>query len=154
MKLFWPWAVLLLAAGCVSPTAPTLRAQLESARARWATSGGASYTFELTRNCECLLAAQPVSVTVVSGQVVVAEYAGSKQPVEAELLANVLTVPDLFDMIAGALDRGAASLSASYDPLYGYPTSITVDYSATAVDDEISLTARDLRLEPALLQRP
>jgi hypothetical protein len=144
-------AVLLLAVvGCASPTAPSDRAQLEQARARWAAQGGDSYSFELQRDCFCLLAGRRISITVENGAVTTAEDANSKDTIAQTFLVYLLTVPDLFDLISSALDSGVAALSVSYDRLYGYPTHIAIDYSATVADDELALTASNLVLHPAL----
>ena len=147
-------SLALTLAACDAPTGPSDREQLVQARARWAEHGSDSYSFELNRGCFCVLAGRRVEVTVDGGAVVGAEYLDSKEPVEAALLAYVPTVPDLFDLIEEAFDRQAVSFVASYDPTYGYPTSIAIDYSATTADDEIRFTARDLALHTALSGRP
>jgi len=134
----------LLLAACSAPTAPSDRDALLQARARWEALGSDSYTFELVRGCFCVVAGR-VTVSVQHGVVVGAEYLDSRSAVEPVLLTYLPTVPDLFDLIADALDRGAASLLVSYDSSYGFPTRIEVDYSATAADDELSFTASDLR---------
>ena len=139
---------------CQSLTGPGDREQLSQARARWREKGSGDYSFEINRGCFCVLAGRRVAVTVQGGAVVSAEYLDSNQPVEATLLAYVPTVPDLFDLIDDAINRNAVSFVASYDPTYGYPTSIEIDYSATTADDEISFTARDLTLITALSGRP
>jgi hypothetical protein len=146
--------LLLALVACASPTAPSDRAQLEQARARWAAKGGASYGFELERGCFCLLAGRRISITVENGVVTAAEYVDSKDAVVQALLVYMYTVPDLFDVISNALDGSPASLSVSYDPIYGYPTHIAIDYSATIADDEIALTASGLTLHTALERRP
>ena len=88
-----------------------------------------------------------MAVSVSNGSVVYAEYVDSRSAVEQALLTYVLTVPDLFDLIQDALDRKAAYLGVSYDPIYGYPTRIEVDYSANVVDDEVVMSARDLTFQ-------
>lgn len=145
---------LLALAGCEAPTAPTDREQLDQARALWASQGGPSYSFEVSRACECLLAGRRVLVTVEGGIVSAATYLDSKEPVETAFLSYFRTVPDLFDLIEDALDRKAASLEVSYDASYGYPTQIDIDYSATIADDELRLTAQDLALRTAFSRRP
>ena len=134
----------LAAAGCEAPTAPGDRGLLADARARWQAQGSDSYTFELNRGCFCVLGGRQVQVTVKAGAVTWAEYRDSGLAVEQTLLTYLPTVPDLFDLIQDALDRKAASFWVEYDPTYGYPTLIQIDYSATAADDEISYSVRGL----------
>jgi len=147
-------ALVLTLAACESPTGPSDREQLLQARARWDANGSDSYSFEINRGCFCVLGGRLVEVTVQDGAVVAAQYLDSKGPVDATLLGYVPTVPDLFDLIQDAIDRQAVSFVASYDPVYGYPTSIEIDYSATTADDELRYTARALILHTALSGRP
>ena len=147
-------ALVLSLAACESPTGPSDREQLQEARARWDANGNDSYSFEINRGCFCVLGGRLVEVTVKDGAVVAAQYLDSGGPVDASLLGYVPTVPDLFDLIQDAIDRQAVSFVASYDPVYGYPTSIEIDYSATTADDELRYTARALILHTALSGRP
>ena len=139
--------LLLAAAACEAPTAPTEGDNLAAARARWTAQSGPSYSYKVNRSCECVLGGRLMAVTVRNGAVTSAEYLDSSSPVEAALLTYVLTVPDLFDLIQDALDRKAAYLAVTYDPMYGYPTRIEVDYSANAVDDEVVMSARELSFQ-------
>jgi hypothetical protein len=140
--------LVLLLTACEAPTAPNDREGLAQARARWQALGSDSYSFELDRGCFCVLAGR-MTITVQNGAVAAAEYQDSRNSVEAALLTYLPTVPDLFDLIQDAFDRDAASLVVSYDPSYGYPTRIEIDYSATTADDQISFTASDLTLRAA-----
>jgi hypothetical protein len=140
-------ALLLLglaAAGCEAPTAPGDRGLLAEARARWQAQAGDSYTFELSRGCFCVLGGRQMRVTVKGGVVTWAEDLDSGAAVEQDLLSYLQTIPDLFDLIQDALDRKVASFWVEYDPTYGYPTLIQIDYSATATDDEIAYTVQGL----------
>lgn len=144
----------LALAACEAPTAPTDRDQLLQAVARWHAHGGDNYTFEITRGCFCVLGGQSVLVTVQDGSVSSAVYTGSNTPVDQALVAYIPTIPDLFDLIQDALDRRVSTFSASYDPTYGYPTSIVIDYSSLAIDDELNFTTRALTLLTPLSGRP
>jgi hypothetical protein len=133
--------LLLAATGCAAPTAPGEHDQLAEARALWKARGSDSYTIELNRSCFCVLAGRRMTVTVKGGAVVGADYLEPSGPVDQALLTYVPTVSDLFDLIQDALDKKAASFLASYDPIYGFPTRIEVDYSANIRDDEMAISA-------------
>jgi len=138
-------ALLLLAGmACEAPTAPGERDSLEAARARWRALGSQSYSYEVNRSCFCLLGGRRMTVTVQAGVVTAAEFQDSGAGVEAALLSYVPTVDDLFDLIEDALARNASYFSALYDPGYGYPTRIEIDYSSSTTDDELAISARDL----------
>jgi hypothetical protein len=143
-------AFLLAAAGCADPTAPGELGQLDAARARWRAQGGASYTVEINRGCFCVLGGRRMTVTVRNGAVVGADYLDSGGPVETTLLTYIPTIPDLFDLIQDALNRGPAMFLAVYDPTYGYPTRIEIDYSASVADDELAITTRDLLIDRSI----
>lgn len=138
---------LLLAGGaCEAPTAPGEIDSLITARALWRARGSDSYTYTVNRSCFCVLGGQTVTVTVSAGAVTAAEYETSGAAVDKALLTYVSTVPDLFDLIQAALDAEPALFAATYDPVYGYPTRIEIDYSANTVDDELAISARNLTL--------
>lgn len=137
-------ALLLGGAACEAPSAPGDHDNLVAARARWDANSGPAYSYQVDRDCECVLAGRVMTVTVLRGAVTAASYEDSGSAVDQALLAYVPTVPDLFDLIQDALDRKAAYLAVRYDPTYGYPTHIQIDYSVNAVDDEVLLNLRDL----------
>lgn len=150
-RLFFS-ALLLAAAGCADATAPGEQGQLDAARARWRAQGSESYTVEINRGCFCVLGGRRMTVTVVNGAVVEADYLDSGGPVESALLTYIPTIPDLFDLIQDALTRQPASFLAMYDPTYGYPTRIEIDYSASAADDELAITATGLVVSRSITQ--
>lgn len=142
-------ALLLAGAACEAPTAPGDADNLTAARTLWRARGADSYSYTINRSCFCVLGGRTVTVTVANGLVSAAEYQGTGASVEQALLTYVATVPDLFDLIQNALDANPAYFSASYDPVYGYPTRIEIDYSANTVDDELAISARDLTISAA-----
>lgn len=139
-------ALLTAGTACEAPTAPGERDALASARARWTARGSDSYTYDVNRSCFCVLGGKSVTVSVQNGSVTSASLAESGSLVDNALLTYVPTVPDLFDLIEDALSRNPAYFAATYDPTFGYPTRIEVDYSANAVDDETAISTRNLVL--------
>ncbi len=139
--------LLLTGAACEAPTAPGEVDNLVAARALWNVKSSPTYSYKVNRSCECVLGGRLMAVTVTSGSVTSAEYVDSGAAVEQSLLTYVLTVPDLFDLIQDALDRKAAYLAVSYDPIYGYPSRIEIDYSANLVDDEVVMSAREVMFQ-------
>ena len=143
--------LLLAAAGCSDVTAPGELGQLDAARARWNAQGSASYSVEINRGCFCVLGGRRMTVTVKNGAVVAADYLDSGDPVETALLTYIPTILDLFDLIQDALNRKPASFLAVYDPTYGYPTRIELDYSASVADDELAITASNLLIDRSVM---
>jgi hypothetical protein len=145
---------LLLLLACTAPTGPGEPGELQAARQRWAERGGLDYSFELVRECSCVLGGRRIRVSVAGGAVAAAQYLDSGDSVETPFLSYLPTVPDLFDVIENALAQPAAVLEASYDPFYGYPARIELDQSAAAIDDELTLTVRGFLLDDALQRQP
>ena len=146
LKRYLALTLLLAAPACELSTAPGDVDSLGRARALWQARGSDSYTYTVNRSCFCVLGGRTVTVTVSNGTVSSAEHAESGTAVDAALFTYVATVPDLFDLIQSALEANPAYFFASYDPVFGYPTRIEIDYSNNAVDDELAISARDLTL--------
>jgi hypothetical protein len=140
--------VLLLAlAGCSGSTGPTdASTALAQSRVRWSRTGIIDYQFTIARVCECTPeSAGPVVVEVRDGLVVEQKYASgvSVDPQYSDLFTSV---PGLFDLIDEAIRREAAGLAVRYNPDFGYPESIQIDWVAGAVDDEVSYRVTNFTL--------
>ncbi len=56
---------------------------------------------------------------------------------------DVVTIEGVFEHIADAYRRRAASVTATYDPDRGYPVSTFVDYEQNVADEELGYGVRD-----------
>ena len=119
-------AVLLSGAACNSgSTAPA--SDLAAARARWARTAPAAYTYTIRRSCECLPESSgPVSVAVRNRVVVSRQYIPSGAAVTAQYADIFPTVEGLFTIIETAIANGTKPLSVAYHPTFGYPTRIAL----------------------------
>jgi hypothetical protein len=130
-------------AACSSATAPGRDVAL--ARARWAQRGPASYSITVARSCECLDEwTGPVVVIVRNGVVESRHYTRDGAAVPPQYADLFPSVEGLFGIIETARREGAAQLDVSYDPTFGYPARIAIDWHATHVDDEVTYRASDL----------
>lgn len=117
-------------------------AELAAARARWERSGIDDYRLQYQVRCFCPQAV--VTVDVVDGDI----DAVSVEPPESAPVDDGRTVEDLFDVVAGAYDTGAASVSVTYSQTTGHPVELFVDVSEMMADEEhgasvLSLTPTD-----------
>lgn len=121
---------------------------LEANRARWASHDVSDYTlgFSLSSEMATGRVQGPFRVTVVveDDSIVSASLVTSGEPLAEEHWVVLSTVEDLFDAVAQAIDERAEAYEVEYDPRYGYPTLISVDYSRAYVDDEYLIHAWDL----------
>jgi len=133
-----------LLAGC-SPTGPDEADELRRNMAVWEARGPAQYEVVVQRSsCECLPEwLLPIRLTVSERQVVSVVDEQTRQPIAGDLY-HAMSVEELFALIQDAIDRGAHRIAATYHPQLGYPTSIFIDYDRLAVDEELTLSVRDL----------
>jgi uncharacterized protein DUF6174 len=140
----WGLAVLLAAlaaGGCASPTdgsgvPRSERERFEQNRALWRAQGVASYRFEYRHICFCVPSVtDPVAIVVRSGDVASITYLTTGAPVPPERFDQFLTVEELFELAGQALEE-AASVTIEYDPTFGYPTRLDIDWRREIADDE------------------
>lgn len=138
----WRWSIaLVVAAACGDALGPT--SDFLTARARWERRGPASYAYTFQRLCFCVPeATQAVRIAVSNGAVtgVTREADGSVVPPDQVNLFFRVTLDSLFAIVAHALDA-ADAVTAAYDPFWGYPTAVTIDYIRNAADDEMAYSA-------------
>ena len=140
-------AALLLVTGCTTLNGPEFEAK--AARERWSAHGPSSYSYTVSRSCECLSEMSgPVVVVVSNGVIESRKYVRNGATVELPYAHLFPNVEGLFAKIDTVRARGAASLYVSYDPAYGFPTLISVDGDKQIADDEYTYTARDFAKQP------
>lgn len=135
-------ALVVLAVAACSRVSPEQR-QLESARERWEAAGLTDYRYEIVMRCFC--PPLDAAVEVAAGQV------ASATPLSADAAvpeSYATTIDELFTKLERELrssERGDYTIE--YHPELGYPTRVSADPIAMAVDDEyaldIALTAAD-----------
>ena len=132
------------------------RGLLAAARAQWTAAAPGEYELVQARLCECapewmrasrVVVRRPAPGVGAAGELIVS-VADTEPgaPVSAERAGAVRGVAGLFAVVEDAIAREAAQLVVTYDPAYGYPTRIYIDYRADVADDELLLTAS--RLQP------
>ncbi len=121
------------------------KAELARNRERWAGQHPTNYRYTWANGCFCPASATgPFVVTVHGDAVSIAPAkAGGPAPI-AQLKPGI---EDTFATAAQALEK-AEDVTITYDPTYGYPTAVGIDWVKNAVDDEESVTINDLSLLP------
>lgn len=144
MRLPFRPAVALLAilalsgSACHVSTSP--ESDLDTARSRWTRSHPSSYDIVVRRVCFCATeVTNPVLVSVREGVVTSRTYVGSGAQVSAQFASLFPTVEGIFRIVDDALGRNAYTLDVAYDPAYGFPVTIDIDYVNNAVDDELTV---------------
>lgn len=127
-----------------TPTPSDQRAELERNRQLW--DHGArvpSHQYILMRGCFCQ-GPHRIDVRVVNGELQEILDPETGDPIENLDPYFPVTIDDLFDLLDGAIGR-ADVVDVDYDPTWGAPVRISIDYLLPAVDDEISFVLSDLR---------
>ena len=127
---------LIATSACGEVTAVERRMGI--AQARWQDNRPFSYRFTLRRSCECSPEMiGPVVVEVTNNVVTSRTYTITGAAVGPSALELFPSIDGLFEVVDAALREDAAQLGVAYDPTWGYPTHISIDYRADMVDDEV-----------------
>lgn len=137
--------LLPLLSGCLSPTEGSAdTVDLQQARSRWQRANLRSYSFNSGVICFCPREyTRTATVTVVNGVVsaVVDAATGESRPLDWRR-----SVDSLFAMVAVEVQQRPERLQVTYDPVLGYPTSLT--YGTPENDGGGYITTSDLRPRP------
>ena len=134
--------------GAACPTSPDGSAELQRARARWASQGLADYRYDYARTCYCLQeATRPVTIEVRDGIVVSVVDRQTGQVVTTLHGQPWPTISDLFAEVTRAT-READDFHVTYDPERGHPTEFFADWVEQMADDESGFMATNVRSAP------
>lgn len=116
--------------------------ELEAARATWNAVRPESYTMKMTNGCgNCPLDyVGPFIVTVNGDTMTAIEFAEDAPSGQDTLVPDDLVLPTvdgLFVEIQTAIEDGAASVVAAYNPTTGVPENVSIDPVLDLADDEI-----------------
>jgi hypothetical protein len=127
-----------------SPRQEELQRDLNRNRRHWEAQGVDDYRYVARRGCYCPSeVTSPVIVQVRNGEVVSLVYEESGEAVEVTYSGLWLPLEGVFDIVQEALDREAVDVTVHYDPEYGFPREVGVDYSENIADEEIGYTVED-----------
>lgn len=122
-----------------------LRAEIAAQRVKWAARRIEDYQLTFSRICFCAPeGAGLVVLSVLAGEPVEWLYFLSGDPVAPEWQAVFPTVDGLFDFLDDAIARGAERIEVAFDPDFGLPTTVRVDYRLAAADEEIGYEVEKL----------
>lgn len=146
-------AAVQAALGAVPPSAPTptnpvpttdLAAVLAQNSKLWRSQNIRSYTYTLEQQ-RGSTAPLSLQLTIRSGKLFSGIDLTTNKPLSArDLKAKGKTVEQLFAVIGNAINNKAASITAAYDSVLGYPVAVSIDQSSTVTGDEITLKASTL----------
>ena len=119
--------------------------ELERNQEKWQDANITHYRFELNIGCFCPFRSQmPLTVEVQDGEVVSmtdvnGEAITTTDPMN-EFIQKYATIDRIFSELDSDSVREADKVTVTYDPTYGYPTEISIDYIELAMDDELYIS--------------
>ena len=105
-------------------------------------SGPADYAYTLRVACYCVYTG-PTRVTVREGEVARAEALADLGGTPQSTVDAVAQTLAELSAIAARAEREADHVTVQVDPTYGFPTELSIDWTAAAADDEVTYTATD-----------
>lgn len=123
---------------------------LQQNRQKWEAQNIEHYRFTVVVSCFCPFAGAEVTYEVLNGEVVnQSVQAPSEWQIDEAQLSEFYrpynTIEKVFAYVEGA-DKEADETTVTYDPKYGFPTDISVDWIKLATDDEMYLTLSNFEL--------
>jgi hypothetical protein len=141
----------LILAACASANALGSPSEIEQNREKWQDANISHYRFHLFIGCFCIFTEDmPLIIEVQDGEIVSMELSSGKEidPSLLELFNKYATIDRVFSEVEAGLNGGADNVVVKYDPTYGFPTEVTLDFETQAADDEIYLTLSDFEALP------
>jgi hypothetical protein len=133
-------AFVFILASCSAGASEVSRNQI-----KWQEANIAHYRFDLTVGCFCPFRSRmPMTVEVKNGEIIsitdVNRDTVSTTDPTSEFILKYATIDRLFSELESDSVRKADKVAVSYDPIYGFPDSISIDFIKLAVEDELAIT--------------
>lgn len=119
--------------------------------ARWNSAKNSHYRYSLFIGCFCPFAGDmPLKIEVKDGEIIsMTRFDGTainKTDPSYEIYTSYATIDRIFLNLEADLTGEADNITVTYDPTYGFPANVAVDYIKDAVDDEISYQISDFEI--------
>lgn len=136
LSLFFVFAIVLSACSGGS--------EFQQNQKKWDAQNIDHYRFTVAVSCFCPFAGVEVTYEVLNGQILNETVQSTfEDPIDTAQVSDFYqsynTIDKVFDYVGGAI-KEADKTAIEYDPTYGFPSTISVDWIKQAVDDEMYLT--------------
>lgn len=145
-KLIFVFIALALAACSLGS-----QTEIERNKEKWQAANISHYRFNLFVGCFCVFSQDmPLVIEVQNGEVVSMEYQSGKE-IDAgsrELFEQYATIDRIFAELEKDINGEADEVVVKYDPTFGFPTEVNIDFIKDAIDDEQALTVSNFEKLP------
>ena len=152
MKTLLLIVMTLILAGCAAMgSALGDPSEIEQNKEKWQDAGISHYRYHLSISCFCVFVENmPLVIEVQDGEIVSMEFHNGAEidPSLLELFEKYATIDRIFAEVEAGLNGAADNVVVTYDPTYGFPTEVTLDFEQQAADDEIYLTLANFEALP------
>ena len=115
------------------------QSDVERNQQKWQDANISHYRFQLNVGCFCVYRDQmPVTVEVKDGQVVSMTNVNGQVLSETGPTAFIMTyatIDNIFAVLRTDEVKKADTVTVTYDPTYGFPVDVSVDYSQEMADE-------------------
>ena len=119
--------------------------ELSRNQQKWQDANITHYRIELNVGCFCAFRSQmPATIEVQDGEVVSivgadGETISTTDPLN-DFVLRYATIDRIFTELESDSVQEADKLTVTYDPTYGFPSDVSIDYIELAADDELYLS--------------
>ncbi len=135
--------ILLMLAFILAACSAGATTEFDKNLAKWNEANISHYRYSLFIGCFCAFRDQmPLTIEVKGGEVVSmirpdGTTVNSTDP-SYDIFESYATIDRVFLKLEADQTGDADEVAVTYDPTYGFPANVAVDYIKAAVDDEIS----------------
>ena len=130
----------LVLTACAAGAASGSQTEIGQNKEKWQDANISHYRYHLSITCFCVFSQDmPLIIEVQDGEVVSMEFQSGNE-IDAgsrELFDKYATIDRLFAELEAGMNGAADEVIAKYDPTYGFPTEVTIDFVKEATDDEL-----------------
>ena len=147
--IFTLFAVVLTA--CAAAAVSGSQTEIGQNREKWQNANISHYRYNLFVSCFCVFNEDmPLIIEVKDGEVVSMEFQSGKEIDSSlhETFDKYATIDRFFAELETDINGAADAVTAKYDPTYGFPTEVTIDFVQEATDDELYLTLSNFEALP------
>lgn len=130
------------------PERPGMQATLDTNRELWDSRRPVAFRYVVERHCQCDIEYRRPYTGMEQDGYRTAQFSS---PLQQDSTANAgappepLWLDDIFDLLVTAIGE-ARVLNASYDPGFGFPTNVSIDWSSADDDDALRIIVRDFEV--------
>lgn len=145
-KLIFIFMALFLAACSMGS-----QTEIERNKEKWRDANVSHYRYNLFVGCFCVFSQDmPLVIEVKDGEVVSMEYQNGNEidATSRELFEKYATIDRIFSELEKDVNGEADEVVVTYDPTYGFPAEVNIDFIKNAIDDELALTVSNFEKLP------